>query len=226
MRRRILESAILEALWLGPLLGAPVALIDAMHRGGAVVPWLIVALAVLVGARRSLAQNLAPLLAVFGAAEGWALWVSSPTPRELTPSLAPILMTTAVAWIFVPALARSLEPRDTLEAHFPRTVLGDAAAILASVSFAVLFDLHATLGFVAALLSALLGQRAPAVRVRMGLAIIGGALLHVWLGLDAAIVVSAADASFAALELVPRAALAIAAVVVGVIVLARSEPRG
>ncbi len=91
--------------------------------------------------------------------------------------------------------------------------MGDASAILGAVSFAVLFDLHRALGFVAALLSAILGQRAPALRTRTGLAILGGALLHVWLGLDVQIEGDVAQ----------RAALAMAAAVVGVIVVARLE---
>lgn len=225
MRRRILESAILEALWLGPLLGAPIALADAMHRAGPVVPWLLVSLAILIGARRALGRNLAPLLVVVGAAEAWALWISTPAQDHVVAPLPAILLTTAVAWMFLPALARSLEPVDTLEAHFPRTVLADAAAILAAVSFAVLFDLHAVLGFVASLLSAMLGQGAAALRVRTGLAIVGGALLHVWLGLDAAIDASAFDPALGLTDLVRRGALTTAALLLGVIVLARSESR-
>ncbi len=226
MRRRILESAFLQALWLGPLLGAPIALRQAIHRGGPAVPWLLVALAILVGARRSLGRNLAPLLMVVGAAEAWALWVSAAASHESAGvPLTTLLLTTTVAWIFIPALARTLEAADSLEAHFPRTVLADAAAILASVSFAVLFDLHALLGFVAALLSALLGQGSAALRLRTGLAVLGGALLHIWLGLDAAIDASAFEATGGLDDLVRRGALSVPVLMLGTIVLARSEPR-
>jgi hypothetical protein len=218
MRRRILESAVLEALWLGPLFGAPVSLALTMQRGGPVVPWLLVVLAILIGARRALGRNLTPLLAVAGAAEAWALWASSSHPGdELAEGLSSTMLTSAVAWVFLPALARSLEPIDTLEAHFPRTVLADATTILAAVSFAVLFDIHAALGLVAAVLAALALRATSILRVRVGLAIVGGALLHVWLGLDAAV---------ASAQLDPRrGALTTAAMMIGVVALARSEPR-
>ncbi len=103
MRRRFLESAILEALWLGPLLGAPIALGEALDRAGPVVPWLLVLLAILIGARRVRGQDLAPLLAVAGCAEAWALSAAAAPADDARTA---ILLTTLVAWTFLPALAR------------------------------------------------------------------------------------------------------------------------
>ena len=202
------------------------ALTEALHRTGPAIAVLLTALAILLGARRSFGRDLGLLLLTVGAAQTWALWASTLGAQgRAATAFAIIRQTTVVTWVFVPAFARSFEPVDTLEAHFARTVLSDAATILAAVSFAVLLDLTVVLGFVATLLSAILGQRAPALRVRTGLALVGGALLSVWLGLDVALQMSAVAPAAALADVVQRAAVSTVVLVVGVIILARSEPR-
>lgn len=178
MQRRILESALLSLVWLGPLLVAPGAIALATHTGGVLPPVFLVAAGVFVGARRGVRRSAVPLYAAAGVAELWA-WLAG----EGSGAVAVYTLSIAGSWILVAPLLRTLEPVDALEGRFLVTLVADATAILASVSIAVLFDLRIALGGALTVAIALVSVRYPAARERAGVAVLAGGLLHAWLGL-------------------------------------------
>ncbi|MFO0682300.1 MAG: hypothetical protein U0234_09630 [Sandaracinus sp.] len=178
MRRRILESALLSLVWLGPLLVAPGALGDALHTGGVLAPLFLLAAGVFAGARRGVRRSPIPLFATAGVAELWA-WLAG----EGSGAVAVYALSIVGSWLLVAPLLRTLEPVDALEGRFLVTLVADATAILASVSVAVLFDLRIALGGALAVALALVSVRYPAARERAGVAVMAGGLLHAWLGL-------------------------------------------
>jgi hypothetical protein len=178
MRRRILESALLALVWLGPLLVAPGALVSARTAGGTLAPAFLLLAGVFIGARRGPKRSIVPLFATAGVAELWA-WFAG----DASGPIAIYTLSLLGCWLLVCPLARTLEPVDALESRFLVTLVADATAILGSVSLAVLFDLRVALGGSVAIAGALIGVRYPVARVRAGIAVLAGGLLHAWLGL-------------------------------------------
>lgn len=178
MPRRILESALLSLVWLGPLLVAPGALMFARHVGGVWAPASLLLAGVFIGARRGTWRSATPLFATAGVAQLWA-W----TAGESSGATAIYTLSLLGCWLLVCPLARSLEPADALESRFLVTLVTDATAILASVSLAVLFDLRVAVGGLFAIGLAIAGVLYPSARVRVGIAVLAGGLLHAWLAL-------------------------------------------
>lgn len=222
MRRRILESALLSLVWLGPLLVAPGALASARAAGGALAPTFLLLAGVFIGARRGPRRGVVPLFATTGVAELWA-WFAG----DASGPIAIYTLSLLGCWLLVCPLARSLEPVDALESRFPVTLVADATAILASVSLAVLFDLRVAIGGSVAIAFALVGVRYPSARVRVGIAVLAGGLLHAWLGLQGLIELSH-DRDAGAMELedvVRRSAVLASSAVLAAMVLSTGEER-
>jgi hypothetical protein len=218
MRRRVLESALLSLAWLGPLLVAPGALIAATESGGVLAPLFLVLAGVFVGARRGAPRSAVPLFATAGVAQLWA-WMAG----EPFGAIAIYTLSLLGCWLLVCPLARTLEPADALESRFLATLVADATAILGSVSLAVMFDLRVAFGGVVAVGLALVGVRYPVVRVRGGIAVLAGGLLHAWLGLPALLDRAAVSDGLALDEVTGRSAVLVSTVVLGAIVLSTSS---
>ena len=218
MRRRIVESALLSLVWLGPLLVAPGALVVAADAGGVLAPLFLLLAGAFIGARRGARRSAVPLFATAGVAELWA-W----TAGEPLGPIAIYTLSLVGCWLLVCPLLRTLEPVDALESRFLATLVADATAILGSVSLAVLFDLRVALGGIVAIAMALVGVRYPIARVRAGVAIVAGGLLHAWLGLPALLDRSVATDALALDEVTGRSAVLVSTVVLGAIVLSTSE---
>lgn len=228
MRRRILESALLSLVWLGPLLVAPGALVSAIAAGGMLAPLLLVIAGVFIGARRGPRRGLVPLFATAGVAELWALSARAPIggPEE-SGEIAIYTLSLLGCWVLVCPLARTLEPVDALEARFLVTLVADATAILASVSLAVLFDLHVAIGGAVAFGLAVTGVRYAIARVRAGIAVLAGGLLHAWLGLPGLLEL-AGDRAAGGMEMadvVRRSAVLASSAVLAAMVLSTNEER-
>jgi hypothetical protein len=228
MRRRIVESAVLSLVWLGPLLVAPGALLSALAAGGPLAPLFLVLAGVFVGARRGPRRGVVPLLATASVAALWALSARVPSggPEE-SAEIAVYTLSLLGCWVLVCPLARTLEPVDALESRFLFTLVADATAILASVSLAVLFDLQVALGGALAIAVALLAVRYPVTRVRAGITVLAGGLLHAWLGLPGLLEL-AGDRAAAGMEMADvmrRSAVLASAAVLAAIVLSANEEK-
>lgn len=222
MRRRIFESALLSLVWLGPLLVAPGALIAARATGGALAPMFLVIAGMFIGARRGPKRSIVPLFATTGVAELWA-WLAG----EASGPIAIYTLSLVGCWLLVCPLARTLEPVDALESRFLVTLVADATAILGSVSLAVLFDLRVAIGGAVAIGAALLGVRYPVARVRAGIAVLAGGLLHAWLGLPG-LMELAGDRAAGAMELedvVRRSAVLASSAVLAAMVLSTGDEK-
>lgn len=221
MRRRILESLLLSLVWLGPLLVAPGALASARAWGGTLAPTFLLVAGVLVGARRG-PRGPVPLFATAGVAEAWA-WLAG----DASGPVAIYTLSLLGCWLLVCPLARTLEPVDALESRFFATLVADATAILTTVSLAVVFDLRVALGGAVAVVVALAGVRYPRARVRAGIALVAGGVLHAWLGLPGLLELELdPDATPMALDdVLRRGAVLASATMLGAIVLSTSEDR-
>jgi hypothetical protein len=87
----------------------------------------------------------------------------------------------------------------------------------------VLFDLRVALGGVVAIALALVGVRYPIARVRAGIAVVAGGLLHAWLGVPALLDREVASAALALDEVTGRSAVLASTVLLGAIVLSTGE---
>ena len=222
MRRRVVESALLSLAWLGPLLVAPGALSSARVWGGALAPALLLVAGVFVGARRGPRRGVVPLFATAGVAQLWA-WLAG----DAAGAAAIYTLSLLGCWLLVCPLARTLEPADALQSRFLVTLVADATAILGSVSLAVVFDLRVALGGAVAVVFALVGVRYPVARVRAGIPVLAGGLLHAWLGLPGLMELARdpASAAMALDELLRRSAVLASAAVLAAIVLSAGDER-
>lgn len=227
MRRRILESALLSLVWLGPLLVAPGALVSAREAGGALAPVFLLLAGIFIGARRGPKRGVVPLFATAGAAELWALSAQTPDASAESSEIAIYMLSLLGCWLLVCPLARTLEPVDALESRFWVTLIADATAILGSVALAVLFDLRVALGGAVAVGLALVGVRYPGTRVRAGIAVLAGGLLHAWMGLPGLLeLVSDRDAGWMAMDdVVRRSAVLASSAVLAAVVLSAGEEK-